>query len=57
LFDWNGDGGVDISDAVASLNWLFNQAATGQAPHVLDTQGDGTTCVRITDCPNVCDGG
>jgi hypothetical protein len=55
LLDWNGDGRVDMSDAVASLNWMFNQAVTGQAPHVLDTRGDGATCIRIVGCPHKCD--
>ena len=41
----NGDGTLDISDAVATLGYLF----LGKPPHVL-----GRDCVPIEDCPDHC---
>ena len=45
LFDANGDSGVDITDAVYMLDYLFR----GGPAHTL-----GTHCVRLEGCPNVC---
>lgn len=45
LADGNGDGRMDVSDAVHLLNFLF----LGGAPHDL-----GRECVAIADCPVVC---
>ena len=55
LFDFNGDGTLNISDIVASLDWLFRSRITGRGPHPLDENGDGTTCVGLRDCPNICE--
>ncbi len=47
LMDFNADGGVNLSDSVALLNFLFN----GGSPHPLAVPGaeqDG--CVPIEGC-------
>ena len=51
LLDWNGDTDIDLTDGVQQLRWLF---LDGPA-HIGDTNGDGTTCVEILGCPDVCD--
>ena len=43
LLDWNGDEALDLSDAVASLSFLF----IGGLPHEL-----GSDCVAIAGCAN-----
>jgi hypothetical protein len=45
VFDVNGDTGVDLSDAVYLLGFLFQ---SGPAPRL------GTTCVRLEGCASVC---
>ena len=45
MFDSNGDGGVDVSDAVRILGYLFLRGS----PHV-----SGTECVAADGCPGVC---
>ena len=45
VLDVNGDTRVDLSDAVAVLNYLFR----GSAPPAL-----GTECLRIEGCPDAC---
>ena len=45
LLDNNGDGGVDLSDAVALFAYLF----LGGPPPVL-----GRDCVAIPDCRDSC---
>src|SRR5262249_60463939 len=47
LLDWNGDGGLDISDAMSTLSWLFLDGK----PHVL-----GQECRLIAGCSRVCRG-
>jgi hypothetical protein len=44
--DNNGDGVVDLSDAVYILEYLF---LSGEAPAL------GTECMTIPDCPEVCE--
>ena len=48
VVDWQPDGEIDMSDAIASLNWQFAAATTGQAAHHL-----GTTCVNVFGCPEI----
>ena len=45
LLDVNDDAGVDASDAVYLMIYLFLE---GQAP------AQGLGCVRILDCPDAC---
>ncbi|MBN1417767.1 MAG: CotH kinase family protein [Planctomycetes bacterium] len=45
LVDMNGDGLLDLSDAIYGLSYIF---ASGPPP------AGGTTCVRILGCPDVC---
>ncbi|MBI4585426.1 MAG: hypothetical protein HY717_15545 [Planctomycetes bacterium] len=45
LLDSNGDGALDVSDAIWLLTWKF----LGGPPHVL-----GNRCADIPDCPKVC---
>ena len=47
LFDLNGDAGVNVSDAVHLLGYLFK---AGPAP------ARGTSCVRVVGCPQACGG-
>jgi hypothetical protein len=45
--DWQPDGSVDLSDAIASLTFLF----TGGPPHVLAVPDSETqACVPIVGC-------
>ena len=50
LADWNGDSRNDIADLVGGLGWLFR----GKPAHTLDILGDGSTCVPIPGCAEVC---
>ena len=45
--DCNGDGDVNLSDAVCILGWLFGGAATPGCIAALNTNGDAT--VNVTD--------
>ena len=45
LLDDNGDGGVNLSDAVYILVYLFS----GGPPPVL-----GSDCIQLTGCEQVC---
>ena len=45
LTDWNGDGHINISDALGLLFWAFQ----GAAAHVL-----GVSCQPISGCEDVC---
>jgi hypothetical protein len=45
LLDMDGNGAVNITDAIQILNYLFK---AGPAPVL------GRSCVRITGCPSVC---
>ena len=47
LLDFDGAGGVNVTDSVRLLQYLFQQGE----PHAL-----GTRCVRIEGCPNACGG-
>ena len=47
LIDVNGDAGINLSDAVYMLTYLFQG---GPAPV------GGTGCKRIEGCENVCGG-
>jgi hypothetical protein len=47
LLDSDGDGTVDLTDAIYLLTYLFR---SGPAPV------RGTTCVFLTDCPDICSG-
>ncbi|MBI4583416.1 MAG: hypothetical protein HY717_05265 [Planctomycetes bacterium] len=44
MLDFNGDSGIDQSDAIGILSWKF----LGGPPHLL-----GIACVPIADCPVV----
>ena len=46
LYDVNGDRGVNASDAISLLHYLFG----GGAPPAL-----GRECVRIRGCPDLCE--
>ena len=46
LLDFNGDGGIDMSDAIALLRWHI---LGGGQEHPL-----GSDCVEIEDCPDSC---
>jgi hypothetical protein len=51
LLDWQPDGAVDISDAVAQLQFLF----LGGPRHPLAVPGNETAgCAAIAGCPNRC---
>ena len=50
LLDWQPDGGIDISDAVASLSFLF----LGVPPHAMAPEAEPSGCVRIEGCPDKC---
>ncbi len=45
--DCNGDGNVDLADAVCAINWLFGGAVELSCLSALDTNGDAT--VDIAD--------
>ena len=45
LLDWNGDHGLDISDVVSALSWLFLDGK----PHVL-----GQECRQLAGCLQAC---
>ena len=45
LLDVNGDDGVNLTDAIGLLTWLFR----GGPPPAL-----GRECVRIPGCPEAC---
>ena len=47
LLDWTGDGGIDLTDVLQGLNYLFQNGA----PH----EG-GIECVPTPECPEVCGG-
>ena len=50
LLDWDGDGGIDISDGVGLLGWLFSRGSPH--PAFTDDDGDGRPDpVRIRGCP------
>jgi hypothetical protein len=46
--DWQGDGGVGLTDGVALLQFLFNVAP----PHTLAEPGAPNACVRVRECPD-----
>ena len=51
LVDWQPDGAIDLSDAVAGLSFLF----LGGRPHALAFRGaTGTGCVQVEGCPKSC---
>ena len=45
LLDVNGDNGVNLTDAIGLLTWLFR----GGAPHA-----NGDECLPIPTCPESC---
>ena len=45
LFDFNGDGGVNLTDGVAQLTYLFRQGPA---------HAQGTQCLRLETCPEDC---
>jgi hypothetical protein len=45
ILDFNGDGKVDLTDAIGELRYLFLSGAK----HVL-----GESCVAVTGCPDAC---
>ena len=45
LLDSNGDGGINLTDAIGVLAWLFR----GGAP-----PANGQECIRIPTCPQSC---
>ena len=47
LVDWNGDGGVNLADVIAELNFLFGAGP----PHVL-----GLDCLEVKGCAGACGG-
>ena len=47
LYDWSDDRGIDISDAIAALNWMF----LGGRAHPTFV-GDQPACVQVSGCPN-----
>ena len=47
LLDWNGDGAIRLSDALASATYLF----VGGPGHAL---GSIRECVTIESCPDLC---
>ena len=47
LLDCNGDGGVDLSDGICKLNFLF---LGGPAP--ANSAGGTDNCQRVVDCPD-----
>jgi hypothetical protein len=50
--DWQPDGGIDLSDAIAMLSFLF----LGGRPHGLAVPGGETTlCIPIVGCDDLCD--
>ena len=51
--DWNGDGTLDVSDAVAMAGFLFG--GNPDAPHALASTGDPNACVLLVGCPEVCE--
>ena len=50
LLDWQPDGVVDISDAVAMLTFQF----LGGRPHALASEVDAEGCIRIVGCTDLC---
>ena len=54
LLDGNGDGTVDVSDAIYSLASLFSGGGLPPAPHVdcgIDPTPDSLTCDDFGPCP------
>jgi hypothetical protein len=50
-FDWQSDGAIDLSDAVAGLKFLFG----GGPAHARSVPGqERTGCVAIEGCPGRC---
>jgi hypothetical protein len=48
VFDWQGDGAINISDAVAGLQYLFS----GGSPHARAVPGaERTACIAVAGCP------
>ena len=45
LIDWSANGEIELTDAIAFLNWNF----LGGPEHAL-----GTDCVLIPGCPELC---
>jgi hypothetical protein len=51
LMDSNGENGLDLSDGIGLLNWLFSDGF----PHVLAVPGqEQSGCVNILGCPDNC---
>ena len=49
LLDWQGDGAIDVADAVGSLTFLF----LGGPAHVLSDPSSPDECVPIVGCPGL----
>ena len=49
LVNWNGDGGLDVSDVISAASFLF----LGGLQHPLAGASPLTDCVRIAGCPDV----